>query len=122
MTIDAATLEAIRVIDTDSHVIEPYDLWTSRVSVKRWGDKVPHVVSGAGPFYDVEDIWVSGDKRLVAAGMSGSAGHDKPYPDHPKRWSDLQPETWRAEDRLAMMTRYGIYAAVLYPNVAGFGA
>ncbi|HWD24587.1 MAG TPA: hypothetical protein VG368_03920, partial [Acidimicrobiales bacterium] len=119
MTVDFATLEAIRVIDTDTHVVEPGDLWTSRVSVKQWGDKVPHVIWSEERDLDV---WVSGDDFLYAVGAAGHAGYDKYHPDHPKRWSDLQPETWRAEDRLAMMTRYGIYAAVLYPNVAGFGA
>lgn len=34
-------VDQYRVIDTDTHVIEPYDLWTSRLSVDRWGDKVP---------------------------------------------------------------------------------
>ena len=31
-----------RVIDVDSHVSEPADVWTSRVS-SRWGDSVPHI-------------------------------------------------------------------------------
>ena len=30
------------IIDVDSHISEPGDLWTSRVS-NRWGDLVPHV-------------------------------------------------------------------------------
>ncbi len=30
------------VIDVDTHIIEPPDLWTSRMSSK-WGDRVPHV-------------------------------------------------------------------------------
>ena len=36
-------VDQYRVIDTDTHVIEPYDLWTSRLSLAKWGDKVPHV-------------------------------------------------------------------------------
>ena len=36
-------VDRFKVIDTDTHVIEPYDLWTSRLDVKKWGDKVPHV-------------------------------------------------------------------------------
>ena len=39
----ASDVDAYRVIDTDTHVIEPYDLWTSRLDVGKWGDKVPHV-------------------------------------------------------------------------------
>jgi predicted TIM-barrel fold metal-dependent hydrolase len=109
----------IRVIDADSHVTEPYDLWTSRVSVKRWGDKVPHVV------WDDErqaDIWLSGDTYLGRVGANATAGYEKPWPNFPPRWADLKPEVWRAQDRLDMMTRHGIHAAILYPNVSGFGA
>lgn len=112
-------LRDIRVIDADTHVVEPYDLWTSRVSTKRWGDRVPHVV------WDEQrqlDVWLAGDEFLWPAAGAGQAGHDKPHPEFPKRWADLRPETWRAEDRLDMMSRYGIHAAVLYPNIAGFGA
>jgi predicted TIM-barrel fold metal-dependent hydrolase len=116
---DAGILSDIRVIDTDTHITEPYDLWTSRMSVQKWGDKVPHVI------WDETrqcEVWVAGDELLwIAAGVA-HAGHDKPHPDFPKRWVDLNPEVWRAEDRLDLMTRYGIYAAVLYPNVPGFGA
>jgi hypothetical protein len=30
--------EEFQVVDTDTHIIEPYDLWTSRMSVRKWGD------------------------------------------------------------------------------------
>ena len=36
-------ISAIPIIDADTHIIEPPDLWTSRVSVEKWGDRVPHV-------------------------------------------------------------------------------
>jgi len=35
--------KTLSIIDADSHVTEPLDLWTSRVDVGRWGDLVPHV-------------------------------------------------------------------------------
>ena len=38
-----AIAKEFRVVDTDTHVIEPYDLWTSRISVEKYGDLVPHV-------------------------------------------------------------------------------
>ena len=38
----AAEVDQYRVIDTDTHVIEPYDLWTSRLPA-RWRDQAPHV-------------------------------------------------------------------------------
>src|SRR5437899_448319 len=35
-------IDHIRVIDTDTHLVEPPDLWTSRMSPK-YGDLIPHV-------------------------------------------------------------------------------
>ena len=37
-----SVIDDIPIIDADTHVVEPPDLWTSRVSSK-WGDLVPHV-------------------------------------------------------------------------------
>jgi predicted TIM-barrel fold metal-dependent hydrolase len=112
-------LSDIDIIDADNHVVEPYDLWTSRVSTKKWGDLVPHVVCNE---VRQVDVWVSGDQVLHAAAATAWAGYDKPPPDVPKRWSDLKPESWRAEDRLKLMSRYGIHTAILYPmDVAGYG-
>ena len=31
-------IDSIRIIDTDTHISEPEDLWTSRVSTRRWGE------------------------------------------------------------------------------------
>jgi predicted TIM-barrel fold metal-dependent hydrolase len=117
--VDVADVIAdIKVIDVDTHVIEPYDLWTSRVSTARFGDKVPHVVwhEQRG-----EDVWLSGDRILGAAAAPAVAGYDHAPPAYPPRLSDADPTTWRLADRLALMDDYGIHAQILYPNVAGFG-
>ena len=67
-------LVTTRVHDVDSHVVEPADLWLSRVSPK-WGDAIPHVA------LDPEtnsDYWFVDGRRagradIGAAGV-GSAG------------------------------------------------
>jgi len=46
------------VVDVDTHLTEPPDLWTSRVSSK-WGDAVPHVENMRGT-----DIWVAAGNFL----------------------------------------------------------
>ena len=114
-----ALVQQFKVIDTDTHIIEPYDLWTSRVSVKKWGDKVPHVRWDPE---EQEDAWYFGDTKLgTAAGAAMAGWHEFP-PKHPRQWKDVAPSAWRAEDRLKKMDENGIYAQILYPNVAGFGA
>jgi predicted TIM-barrel fold metal-dependent hydrolase len=117
-TTSSDVFAGIKVIDTDTHVIEPPDLWTSRLSVQRWGDRVPHVrwdeASG-------EESWFFGDKLIYGAATPAMAFWHEYPPDHPKRLADADPSTWDASRRLAKMDEFGIWAQVLYPNVAGFG-
>jgi predicted TIM-barrel fold metal-dependent hydrolase len=108
-----------RVIDTDTHVIEPYDLWTSRLSVDKWGDKVPHV---RWDERHQEDAWYFGTERVGAAASAAQAGWNEFPPNHPPTLSVVDPATWDVGPRLGRMDDYGIWAQVLYPNVAGFGA
>ena len=111
--------EEFQVVDTDTHIIEPYDLWTARMSVGKWGDKVPHVKWDERA---QEDAWYFGEERVFSAGFSAHAGWNEYFPDTPKRLSDVSPALWRAEDRLQLMDAYGIHSQILFPNVAGFGA
>ena len=36
-------IDSVQIIDVDTHVTEPPDLWTSRMSSAKWGDKIPYV-------------------------------------------------------------------------------
>ncbi|MCH2173979.1 amidohydrolase [Myxococcota bacterium] len=108
-----------RVIDVDTHVSEPPDVWTSRVS-KKWGDLVPHVVKNAEG--SGKDVWAIGDQLLQPTGVAAMAGFDGLLPDHPDTLADAVPGAYDAAARLAHMDHEGIYAQVLYPNVGGFGS
>ena len=111
-------VENIPVIDADTHLVEPPDLWTSRMSSK-WGDLVPHVE------WDEEngdEAWFIGGQRVSSVGGAAMAGWREYPPDHPKRWGDTDPATWDAAVRLKKMDEYGIHAQVLYPNVALFNS
>ncbi len=41
-------------------------------------------------------------------------------PSHPPTLEDADPGSWNPVERLKRMDEYGIYAAVLYPNLIGF--
>jgi uncharacterized protein len=114
--VSSSVIAEIPVIDTDTHVVEPPDLWTERMSSK-WGDLVPHV-----KWDDVqqEEAWFIGDKRVAPVASAAQAGWPEYPPNHPPRWEDADPATWEANARLARMDEYGIYAQILYPNVALF--
>ncbi len=109
--------DRIRAIDTDTHVTEPPDLWTSRVSTKRWGDAVPHVVR-----LDGRDVWMIHDQPVGSPGFTTMAGFDGSVPDSPRGYADILKSSYDARERLKHMDAEGIYAQILYPNVGGFGS
>ena len=76
-------VDQYRVIDTDTHVIEPYDLWTSRLSVDKWGDKVPHVQWDER---HQEDAWYFGDRAGRCRGIGG-AGRLERVPAEPPAYA-----------------------------------
>lgn len=117
-----AITDTLRVIDADTHVLEPYDLWTSRMSATKWGDRIPHVVWSDEM---QTEIWLSHDRMMgFGSAWAAHAGSDHWYPYLNKRWADAMESTPGAIDpalRLQVMDDYGIYAELLYPNVLLFG-
>ena len=108
--------DRFRVIDVDTHVTEPADVWTSRVSSK-WGDLVPHVIRMGR-----KDMWMIGDKPVLPPGITATAGFDGIIPDFPDTYADAVTASYDAKARLEHMDREGIHAQVLYPNLGGFGS
>ena len=114
----ATITERIKVIDVDTHITEPADVWTARVS-KKWGDKIPHVEENPedGKWY-----WMLGGKRGQQHPVMASAGWKEPYPSFPPSIEDVDPASFRPHDRIERMDEYGMHAQVIYPNVGGFGS
>lgn len=109
-------LDDIPVIDTDSHITEPADLWTSRVS-KRFVDDAPRVV----PDPDTGlPRWQVGKHMLVFATKANHAGWKDFHPGFPPTYEDADPGGWDPNVRLGYMDRMGIYSQVLYPNILAF--
>jgi predicted TIM-barrel fold metal-dependent hydrolase len=104
------------VIDADSHVTEPADVWTARVPAK-YREDVPRVITR-----DAVDVWVLGDKSLTPVGVTAPAGWPTFPPEYPPTFDDVHPGSYDATARLAYMDEVGIWAQVLYPNVGGFGS
>ncbi len=114
-----AIVDRIKVIDADSHVSEPENLWTNRVSVQKWGEMVPHVKFD--PTIN-EDRWFMGGKPFMPTAGAAMAGWKEAPPDHPPTLQEADHGSWNARERLKRMDEYGIWAQVIYPNVGGFGA
>ena len=111
-------VDDLKVIDTDTHISEPPDLWTSRVPAK-WRDVVPHVERNPETGYQ---HWRIGDYWLMGTGFYAVAGW-KDFPPHGP--VDLEQEgvdagAWDPAERLRRMDQFGIHAQILYPNLIGF--
>jgi predicted TIM-barrel fold metal-dependent hydrolase len=111
-----AMCERYAVADVDSHIIEPADLWTSRISPK-WGDLIPHV-----KFHErrQEDLWYIGGKKLYGAGAFAQAKWPEFPPSHPKKLSEAFPAATDPKARLAYNDEVGVYYQLMYPNILGF--
>ena len=99
-----------RVIDIDTHITEPADVWTSRIAAK-WGEQVPHVkrVNGA-------DLWFIGDKPVGMPGAYSAAGHTGSFPDMRKTYDDIPPAMYDAKARLAFMDEEKLHAQRALPE------
>jgi len=108
----------VLVIDGDGHVMEPPTLWAERMDHKKWGDLIPHVVSEEEGLFigktcrggglramkklaedrgmTVEEFMSPTAKMIAEAG-----GHDP-------------------HERIKVMNRDGMDAAVIYPSSALF--
>ncbi len=105
------------IIDCDTHITEPPDVWTSRVPA-RFVEHVPHVVrNDAGV-----DVWLLDGVQIYTAGITALAGWPTPFPSAPPTYEDMHPAAYDAHARLELMDGNRIWAQVLYPNVAGFGS
>ncbi|MCU1461691.1 MAG: Amidohydrolase [Acidimicrobiales bacterium] len=104
------------IVDSDSHVTEPPDLWTSRVA-KKWGDEVPHLELDEAIG---EMRWRVGQTTLNEEAKFTMAGWRDFPPSHPPSLADADPAGWDPTARLERMDEYGMWAQVLYPNIIAF--
>jgi predicted TIM-barrel fold metal-dependent hydrolase len=123
------------IVDLDAHVVEPPDVWTSRLP-SRYRDVGPHV-----------ELLPGGVPKLVGSGYIEEPGTEGPlvawwcYEDHKasvKRtiaaagfprdeielrgvtYDEMRPGCWRLPDRLADMDLNGVEAQLCFPNYPRF--
>ena len=130
--------EGHKIISADTHVVEPPDLWTSRISPK-FKEQVPHLVHA-----ETQDEWWMGDQFLrgvggvlIQAGQRVENTHDRTYGEgntitksfgtvSVEEWNEIAQETNRWEDVplaaydpkawIEEMGKDGLYAGVIYGN------
>ena len=126
------------IVDLDAHVVEPPDVWTSRLPA-RYRELGPRIVYAPAP----DSIELDGAVYKEAPGEPGS-GPDVAwwfYEDHrssikrpiaasgyaPEEvemkgitYEEMRPGCYRVADRLADMDRNGVEAQLCYPNYPRF--
>ncbi|HUD27268.1 MAG TPA: amidohydrolase, partial [Novosphingobium sp.] len=111
-----------KVIDADTHLTEPHDMWTRRApaSIR---DRVPQVKMLNG-----QRCWViDGDKSIGTGAHPNSAilkdgGKVRVLDDFLKlQFEDVHVGSSSLKERLQVMDECGIFAQIVYPNILGFG-
>ena len=105
------------LISVDDHVQEPPDLWTSRLSKTRWGDRIPHLERQAGG----DERWVVDGKVLPMPGTSSAGAIMADRTIEPQQWDNVPRAAYNPAERLKAMDADGVDYSVLYPTVAGHG-
>ena len=119
-----------RIISVDDHVVEPPDLWTSRLPAK-YQDRCPRVERDTARFlfeggvfsYEkgVEggeqcDWWLYDDLVYPFPKLSAAVGFDD-LDITPVTFDEIHPGGWKQPDRLAAMDVNHVDASVCFPNV-----
>ncbi len=114
---DASSID-YPIIDADSHVNEPPDLWQERVPAK-WRERAPRVERT-----EQGDLWLfDGGREKWPMGLTATAGKSFfEYAPTGATYETIRPASFDTKARLADMAADGIYAQVIYPSVTLKGA
>src|SRR5438477_12619508 len=99
----AATAIKHALISVDDHVQEPPDLWTSRLSKGKWGDRVPHLERTD----DRAEHWVLDGQTLLDGHVARAAAFMADRNSDPRRWDDVPTAAYVPSDRLRAMDAAG---------------
>jgi len=123
-------MEIPRIISVDDHVVEPPDLWTSRLP-ERYRDRGPRVVrkkgkfglGGGGMTFDPDhpdatwgDFWLYDDLVYPFPKLSAAVGFEN-LDAEPVTFDEIRPGCWKQPERLADMDANHVEASVCFPNV-----
>ena len=105
-------------ISADSHAAFDRDAFTARMSVSKWGDRIPHVAS-VEKDGKIEDGWSIYGKPPRGGPCNCPALMGEPFPHWPTRWEEVPRAAYDPEERLKALDKDGVDAEVLFPNPPG---
>ena len=104
-----------RVISSDSHIVEPADLWSSRIEPK-FKDRAPHMVHRDE---DNSDWWFCDGLKISGAFAGALAGVRFEEPETltlASRIEDVRPGGFIPEEHVKDMDIDGIDVGIVYPS------
>ena len=119
-----------RILSVDDHVVEPPDLWTSRLPAK-YHDRCPRVERDSAVFnfeggeftYQKGvpggaecDWWLYDDLVYPFPKLSAASGFET-LDVEPVTFDQIRPGGWKQADRLADMTANHVDVSLCFPNV-----
>lgn len=101
-------------ISADDHVQEHPEVWTSRLSRAKWGDRIPHIEQGRD-----RDYWVIDGQRVNRSAVALADAVMADRAQVPKRWEEVPRAVFNAAARLQTLDADGVDYSVLYPSASG---
>ncbi len=106
----------IKIISSDSHVVEPPGLWEQRMDLKKWGDRIPRTVT-MGSY----DQWLVDNQPIGTIGGASTAGMRFTNPEEIRlegSFDDVLLGGYDPDAHVKDLDLDGIYADYLYSSVA----
>ena len=106
-----------KILSSDSHVVEPPDLWATRLEPKL-RERAPRMVQE-----DDGDWWIVDGQRTNSFQGGAQAGKRFEHHDAVKpaaRFAEVRPGAYLPEAHLADNEADGVYGSVLYPVMFQF--
>jgi uncharacterized protein len=106
------------LISADSHAAFDRDAFTSRMSARKWGDRVPHVAGAERDGKRIDGWRVYGQPPSETVCNCPAVMGD-PFPTWPKRWEEVPKTAYDPRERLKALDTDRVDAEVLFPNPPG---
>ena len=110
-------MDEFRIISSDGHVIEPPDVWTTRLETK-FRDRAPRIVGE-----EEGDWWYCGDERMVSLHIGAEAGTrfesgevQWKHKWEKNRWENVRAGGYIPSEHVKDMDQEGVYGGVIYPT------
>ena len=106
----------MKLFSVDDHIVEPADVWTSRLPSK-YRDVGPHVVEDDG-----REFWEFEGRRVHTMGLNAVVGRPREDWDRePIRFTDMRKGCYDPVERAKDLVSEGVVASLAFPTLPRFG-